>query len=282
MPDKEERAKQAAKHIALMNNVFASETKTSVEGAHIYEDGKGRELDIPEPQFEQTTTSVTTDFATRALYATKGSAVIIDAGAFTRPGGNYEGGAFGPEQVLCSESNLYPILCALKDAYYEKNRGWESGLLFSDRALYVSDVAFSHAGTLRKADVVVIAAPNRKRALENNRSVEGCDQALAFRIEAMLRVAATKGAATLICGAFGCGPQGNDDAQVAGLIKTWLDAHPGVFEHVVFAVPRSSFAAFDAVFGQPKPEEKPVVREKEEDEDESWRDIELPEGVTIG
>ena len=283
MPDKDQRAAQAAKHIALMNNVFASETKASIASACIYEDGQGRELDIPEPAFEQTKTSVTTDFATKALYAVKGSAVVIDAGAFTRPAGNYEGGAFGPEQVLCSESNLYPILCGLRDAYYEKNRGWESGLLFSDRALYLSDVAFSHAGTLRTADVVVIAAPNRKRALENNRSVEGCDQALAFRIEAMLRVAATKGAATLICGAFGCGPQGNDDAQVAGLIKTWLDAHPGVFEHVVFAVPRGSFAAFDAVFGQPKPEAKPAAPEAdEEDEDESWRDIELPEGVTIG
>lgn len=284
MPDKDQRAKQAAKHIALMRNVFSAEIAASAAGAQIYEDGDGRELPIPEPRFEATTTSVTTDFAPKALYATKGSAVIIDAGAFTRPGGNYEGGSFGPEQVLCSESDLYPILCELKDAYYEKNRGWESGLLFNDRALYLHDVAFTRNGALRKADVVVIAAPNRTRALENNRSPEGCDQALSFRIEAMLRVAASGGASTLICGAFGCGPQGNDDAQVAGLVKAWLDAHPGVFEHVVFAVPRGSFEAFDAVFGAPAAAEPAPAPDAQEDtdEDESWRDIELPEGVTLG
>ena len=284
MPDREQRAAQAAKHIALMKGVFSSEIEASIASARIYEDGQGRELELPEAQFEATATSVTTDFAPKALYAATGSAVIIDAGAFTRPGGNYEGGAFGPEQVLCADSDLYPILCGLKDAYYEKNRGWESGQLFSDRALYVPDVAFSRNGSVKKADVVVIAAPNRTRALQNNRSVQGCDQALGFRIEAMLRVAATGGASTLICGAFGCGNQGNDAAQVAGLIKNWIEAHPGIFEQVVFAVPRQSFSAFDAVFGQHEDESRepePNTEPDEAEDEESWRDTELPEGITL-
>ena len=149
--------------------------------------------------------------------------------------------------------------------------------------MYLSDVTFTRNGSIRKAGVVVIAAPNRTRALENHRSPEGIDQALGFRIEALLRIAAANGADTLICNAFGCGALGNDPQQVIGLFKGWLDAHPGVFETVVFAVPRASFDAFDAAFGAPKPEEPTVVATAvDDDEDEFDLDsIELPEGVTL-
>lgn len=280
MPDKEQRAAQAAKHVALMRNVFADEIAASAAGTVIFQDGDGREIDIPEPQFDRTETSVTTAFAIEALFSTRGKAVVIDPGGFTKPAGNYLEGGWGPEQVLCSKSNLYPILHEIRDEFHEKNRGWESGLLFTDRAAYIPKVVFSHEGTTRMADVVVIAAPNRTRALENNRSPEGCDQALGFRIEAMMRVAASHGATTLVCGAFGCGVFGNDDGQVADLIAGWLDAHPGVFERVVFAVPPRNFAAFDARFGHRAPAEEPIAA-PEENEDESWRDIELPEGVTL-
>ena len=287
MPDiREQRQRQAKRHIGLMKNVYAAEIEACAASAKIYEDGEGRELPVPEPQFEATATAVTTDFAAKALYGTSGKAVIIDAGAFTRPGGNYEAGSFGPEQALCSDSALYPVLCALKKSYYDKNRGWECSQLFSDRALYLTDVMFSRNGTPRTADVVVIAAPNRKRALEGGRSPEFCDQVLGFRIEAMLRVAAQGGASTLICGAFGCGPQGNPAAQVIGLIQAWLAAHPGVFENVIFAVPRASEAAFAQAFGRMQREQKPAaMREepqpKDDDDDEDWRTIELPEGVTL-
>lgn len=285
MADRDQRKRTAAKHTSLMKGVFASDIAACVASVKVFEDGQGRELAIPEPRFEKTATRVTMDFAPKALYAAQGKAVLIDPASFTRPGGSYEEGGFGPEQVLCSESDLYPILCGIKKVYHDKNRGWESGQLYTDRAAYLSGVTFSRNGETRNADVVVIAAPNRKRAMENNRSVEGCDQALGFRIEAMLRVAASGGADVLICGAFGCGPQGNADAQVIALIKAWLDAHPGVFEQVVFAVPRSSFDAFEEAFGAAEPEEQPAEaapEEADEDDEDDWRNIELPEGVTLG
>lgn len=288
MADRQERARQAARHTGLMKNVYGADIDATIQSAAIYEDGDGRELAVPEPAFESTHTTVTTDFASKALYGTQGKAVIIDAGAFNHPAGNYETGAFGPEQTLCADSDLYPVLCGLKESYYEKNHGWESGQLFSDRALYLKDVVFSSNGEPRRADVVVIAAPNRTHALENHRSPEGCDQALEFRIEAALRVASQGGAETLIMGAFGCGVLGNSDEKVTGLVKTWLDAHPGVFKTVVFAVPRGSYRAFEAVFGhdEPKVEKKAEEDKKPEDgddgDDEGWRDIELPEGVTLG
>lgn len=283
MPSKEERQAEAKKHIALMKSVFSAETDAAIKSAKFYEDGEGRELPIPEPRFEATATEVTTDFMVTALYKHKGTVALVDPAAFSKPAGGYEEGSFGPEQALCSESNLYPVLSGLKKEYYDKNRGFASGQIYNDHAMYLSDVTFTRNGSIRKAGVVVIAAPNRTRALENHRSPEGIDQALGFRIEALLRIAAANGADTLICNAFGCGALGNDPQQVIGLFKGWLDAHPGVFETAVFAVPRASFDAFDAAFGAPKPEEPAVVATAGDDEGDEFDldSIELPEGVTL-
>ena len=283
MPSKEERQAEAKKHIALMKSVFSKETEGAIQSAKFYEDGEGRELPIPEPRFEATATEVTTDFMVTALYKHKGSVALVDPAAFSKPAGGYEEGSFGPEQALCSESNLYLVLSGLKKEYYDKNRGFASGQIYNDHAMYLSDVTFTRNGSIRKAGVVVIAAPNRTRALENHRSPEGIDQALGFRVEALLRIAAANGADTLICNAFGCGALGNDPQQVIGLFKGWLDAHPGVFETVVFAVPRASYAAFDAAFGAPKPEEPAAAVTADDDEEDEFDldNIELPEGVTL-
>lgn len=281
MPDRDERRNQAAKHIALMRGAFSTETEASIANAVIYEDGEGRALPLPEAAFEATETSVTTSFAPAALQTATGRTAIVDPASFTRPGGAYEDGAFGPEQVLCSESNLYPILCGIRDAYHDKNRGYQSGLLFCDRAVYLPDVAFSHGGTVRKADVIAIPEPLRARALENHRSERECDRALANRIEAALRIAAANGCETLICGAFGCGRLGYDEQQVIGLFRTWIEAHPGVIGHIVFAVPRAHFGAFDAAFGKPMVQAAPAARDEDDEDGFSLDGIELPEGVTL-
>ena len=202
------------------------------------------------------------------------------------PGGAYEDGAFGPEQILCSESNLYPILVAHKRDFYDKNRDYRRGSLFTDRALYVPEVLFSRGGDVRRADVLVIAEPVRAFALENHRSERECDKALADRIEAIFRIAAANGTETLIVGAFGCGRNGYPVEQVIELIQNWIAEHPGAVPNVVFAVPRMHADAFREAFGAPEPERPApvVVAEGENDregDDEDWRNVELPEGVTL-
>ena len=127
MPEREERRAQAAKHLALMKGAFSTETEATVAAARVYEDGEGRELPIPEAVFETTETSVTTAFAPAALRDARGKTVVVDPASFTRPGGGYEDGSFGPEQILCSESNLYSILYGLKSAYHDGNRGCQRG-----------------------------------------------------------------------------------------------------------------------------------------------------------
>ena len=283
MPTREQRQQEAAKHIAFVKTVFGSETKESIANAVVYEDGEGRELELPEPAFESTATRVSSAFPATVVFDSQGKTGVIDTCSFTRPGGNYEDGAFGPEQALCADSNLYPILQGCKKTFFDGNRGYECSMLFTDRALFLPDVMFVRNGVMKKASVVAIAAPNRTRALENHRSERECDANLANRIEAQLRIAAAQGIETLVCGAFGCGSYGNDPAFVAQTYRTWIDAHPGAFKEVVFAVPRSAIEAFEAAFGAPQPaEEEPQATTEEEERDtEDWRTIDLPEGITL-
>lgn len=283
MADRDQRKEQAEKHNALMKGAFAGETAATVEATTIYEEGEGRALELPEAPFEATETLVTTAFAPEALYRFgEGKCTVVDPASFTRPGGGYLDGAFGPEQVLCSDSNLFEVLDGIKRSFHAKNRDYRRGMLFTDRCAYLPDVAFSRGGTVRKADVIAIAEPMRKRALENHRSEAECDHELARRIETILCVAAANGCETLVTGAFGCGRLGYPVQQVIDLFKKWFDAHPGALKRVVFAVPRAHFDAFDAAFGQPKEEAPaPVTVDEDETDDEDWRTIELPEGVTL-
>ena len=284
MVERDERRAQAASHNALMKGAFAHDTEKCIEGVVIYEEGEGRDLELPEAPFEATETLVTSAFAPEALYRLgKGKTVMVDPASFLRPGGAYEDGAFGPEQILCSESNLYQVLCGIRADFHNKNKGYARGQLFTDRAAYLPDVTFSRDGDVRHAGVIAISEPLRGRALENHRSERECDNALATRIETLLRIAAANECETLVCNAFGCGRLGYDEAQVIGVFKDWIAAHPGTIARIVFSVPRAHYAAFDAAFGKPK-EEAPVVEqaEPEENEDEfDWRNVKLPEGVTI-
>ena len=285
MPTKDERKAQAKKHEGLMKGAFATETAATVANATIYEDGEARELELPEAPFDATRTEATTKFTVNAIYDASGKVAVVDPVSFTRPGGNYEEGSFGPEQVLCHESNLYQVLCGMKRSYHDANRGFARGQLFTDRAMLLPDVVFLDRGQIHKTGVIAIPEPNRTRALENHRSENECDTCLAQRIESILRIAAVNGYETLVMGAFACNRENYDPQQVINLIRSWIDAHPGAIGTIVFAVPRALFDVFDEAFGQPAEETAPEVVAPEadgDDEDEFDLDnIELPEGVTL-
>ena len=74
--------------------------------------------------------------------------------------------------------------------------------------------------------------------------------------------------------------------QVIELIQNWIAEHPGAVPNVVFAAPRMYADAFREAFGAPEPERPApvVVAEDEGDregDDEDWRNVELPEGITL-
>lgn len=237
MPTKEERAKEARKHYGMAKGLFAAETAKAIETAVIYEDGDGRSLELPEPRFESTTVDVAWSSAARVLARAQGKVCILDPANFRTPGGNYLNGGWSPEEQLCAEGNLLPILEGLREPYYDANRHDVHGGLNSDRAVYLTDVVFTTSGAVEHYDILVCAPPNRRFALENNRSAAECDLDLANRVQAIMHIAAANNVDTLVLNAFGCGFFGNDDAQVAGLFKQWIDAHEGQFQAVMFAIP---------------------------------------------
>lgn len=283
---RKQRQKEAAKHVALMRGVFASDIAETVEHCVIYEDGEGRALTLPDAPFEKTATSVTTAFATAALQQIDGHVALVDPCGFTRPGGSYLAGGWGAEQIICADSDLYPVLDALRPVYHDGNRGYAAGQLFTDRAVFLPNIVFNRNGEIRKADVIALPEPNYQRAKENNRGQAECDQAIENRINTFLNIATANGCETVICGAFGCGRQGFPTDQVIGIFQAWLQAHPGSLKQVVFAVPRAQFDAFDEAFGAPAPEVEEEARpavEAEADDPDAFdvHEVDLPEGVTL-
>lgn len=280
MPTKEERASEAKKHNGLVRGVFASEIENAIESAVIYEDGEGRELPIPEARFEETRVGVAWDSLANVIEGAAGKVCVLDPASFTRPGGNYLGGGWSPEEQICAESNLFPVLEGLKGRFHDANRQSGRGGLNSDRAIYLSNIVFTTAGVTKTRDVLAISPVNRRLALQNNRPEAECDMDLANRIEALMRITAANEPDTLVLCAFGCGFFENDPTRVANLFKRWLDEHPGLFERVVFAIAGGpSLDAFRAVFPEEESrraavEEEPQEgRDAEDDEDEDGTDV---------
>lgn len=275
MATKEERAEEAKRHVGLARGVFESDIARAVESATIYEDGQGRDLELDEPRFEQTEAVVAWGPLARAIFQASGKVCVVDPASYRTPGGNYLAGGWSPEAQICAESMLFPVLEGLQEAYFDSNRQSGRGGLCTDRAVYVKDVAFTTEGTMKKRDVLVIAPPNRRFALENHRSEAECAMDLKNRINALLTIAAAQGVETLVVTPFGCGALENDPATVAGHFKEWLDAHPGQFQRVVFSIAGGpSLDAFREFF----PEERRAVKVVEEvtdapEEDEDATDI---------
>lgn len=279
MPTKEERKAEAKKHNGLVRGVFASEIRASIESAVVYEDGDGRELELPEPRFSETEAVVAWDTLARVIERASGKVCVLDPANYRTPGGNYLGGGWSPEEQICAESALFPVLEGLREAYYDGNRQSGRGGLNTDRALYLSDVVFTTGGVTKKRDVLAIAPVNRRFALENHRSEAECDIDLAHRIEALMRIAAVNEVDTFVLCAFGCGFFENDPTQVAELFKAWLDAHPGQFQRVVFAIAGGpSLDAFRAVFPQEHDRRAELAQEQvvedDDDDEEEGTDVE--------
>ena len=275
MPTKEQRQADARKHVGLAKGVFASDIAKTIETAVLYEDGEGRDLETPDARFETTKIEVKRIDAAEAVSSAKGKACVLDFASYRQPGGGYMNGGWAQEEALCAESNLFPILEGLRDVYYEPNRQTMRGGLYSDRALYLTDVIFTTGGGMKKRDVIVCAAVNRRFALQNHRSEPECDIDMMHRVQTVMHIAAAHEVDTLVLGAFGCGIFGNDPVKVARMFDDWLKAHPGQFENVVFAIPGGpNFDAFHAEFptDEPKQADTPAAHDPDYDEeDDDWR-----------
>ena len=291
MPTRDERAEQAAKTCARMKAVFSKETQSVIDTVKLYNEGDGWNLPVPQGEGE-TQVRIERGNIARALFGIDEKTCVLDPASFTRPAASFMAGGWGPEAMLCAASNLYLVLESMKESFYDKNKPYFSDGLFNDRAAYLSGVTFIDSGKTKQADVLVMAEPDRKRALQSGRRSEAeCDVQLRHRIQSALGIAAANGCTAFVASGFACGFSGNAPELVASIFKEWLEQHPGVFAQVVFVLGANEVVdAFSNVFpgalkkAEPKKEEVAAKEsEQAEDDEDDMTDIPAPnaDGVWV-
>ncbi len=285
---RDERAAQAKQHIAEVDAKLSTDVARSLAELKRYDTMPVATAEGCMP----TVSVVDQDSVAAVLERGRGLAsacdlALLDFASFTNPGGGYDRGSWAQEEALCAESTLFNVLREQRAWYGENRRRNINCELYRNRGLVVPKVRFERDQYHSYADVIVVAAPNARRARENYRIDDATLRAaMRERIRFVLAIADELGHKKLILGAYGCGVFGWDAAQVAELFRAELATGAHVAEQVVFAIPRArfdenlpkfqhAFAAFPDKNDQPykKPVAEPRREErKEQDEDEEEED----------
>lgn len=286
---RDERAAAAAAHIAEVDAGLAADVARSADGVKAYDGMPKVEVEGAVP----TVTVVDQDSVGAILERGRGIAsacdlAVLDFASFTNVGGGYDRGFWGQEQALCAESTLFNVLRAQRGWYGENRRRNINCELYRNRGLVVPKVRFEREQYHSYADVIVVAAPNARRARDNYHIDDATLVAtMRDRIRFALAIADELGHDKLVLGAYGCGAFGWEAGKVAELFREELASGAHVATQVVFAIPRTrydenfprfehAFAAFpeanDAPYVKLSDRPKREVKRVEEDEDEEdWR-----------
>lgn len=237
-------AKEAKRHVRNMFRKYRTDIMRSVNNSIIY--------DEIEPQQAQGTTTVkvlNTDTVSALIQEKQGKTAVLNFASYYNPGGGYLWDTMAQEEALCSESTLYNVLSHKRfETFYEENGKDVHDYLFTNRGIYSPHINFERNGICTPADVITVAAPNRRRQASSTE--EENSKALKERIDFILDIAQAQGVETLILGAFGCGVFGQNPTEVAQYFQDGLDSHH--FNKVVFAIMpdkiNTNYLAFKAIF----------------------------------
>lgn len=222
------------------------EVARAVRGTVLCRPGSFERLELPvrsggAPRIEVTPEK--TGEAARRLVEREGATrvVALNFASAKNPGGGFLGGARAQEEDLARCSALYACLLAQPD-YYARNRE-EPSPLYTDHLIYSPDVPFFRDEGLALlerpflASILTSPAPNAGEALKRDAGLRPrLHEVLQSRALTVLQVAAHQGHRTLVLGAWGCGVFRNEPQAVARAFSRALEALPGAFERVVFAV----------------------------------------------
>lgn len=239
--------------------VASAETEVTAEPAHAEEATETESApaaEEPAPVLPEVT--VLDASATQAIldngrgYAQFCDMAVLDFASFTNPGGGYIQGYLGQEATLCADSYLYNVLDKQRKWYGENRRRNINCELYRNRALVVPAVRFDRNHVHAYADVIVVAAPNVKRARQEYRvSDDALLDALRDRIRFVLAICDELGREKLVLGAWGCDNNGFDAEAVAELFRKELASGDFKVKQVFFAVPSTrwdeDFAKFEHV-----------------------------------
>lgn len=242
-PRKQARAREAQRHTEQMAARFGREIERSTAGIRRFEAPVKTQVEGHVPEVRV----LDADAVAAILENGRGRAefcdlAVLDFASFTSPGGGYIRGSWAQEEALCAESFLYNVLEKQGDWYGENRRRNINCDLYRNRALVVPKVRFSREKIHAYADVLVVAAPNARRAREEYKVKEdSLVRAMRDRIRFALDIVDALGHKQVVLGAWGCGAFGWDADLVAELFREELAAGAHGIELAIFAVPRDRF-----------------------------------------
>lgn len=245
--NRNKNAKLAQQHTEDMEEKYSEKIKDSISHSIIY----GTPDKIPAnttSDAEPTFIFDNIDSASAAAKHAQGKTAILNFASYKNPGGKFIEGSAAQEECLCHESFLYNVLKEMP-GYYEYNRQNKNRALYHNRGIYTPDVIFEKDGETFTADVITVAAPNRKAA-EKYCNIEEAENLahLHARIEFIRRIAEENKVETLILGAFGCGVFGQEARIVANSIRE-IFRYTSI-KNIILAVPgkNENVNAFRRVF----------------------------------
>ena len=284
--DRKANIEKAIKHTKEMDERFFAFTKSSSERADFFRQLPGDILtkctglkcrERPEILMTcKSTTDVVFENSTNSLYS---NITVLDFADYLKPGGMFMEGSMAQEESICHKSNLYNIL-TYGDQFSEHFRDnhkifdQSGNHAYSDACVMIPSVIFADDKNRQKrrtvADVIVLAAPNKRHLDTDNLTESYFDYVLRKRIEMIFKasymfykkrgiitedehVSFGKSEAfhlfmfddngsnikqTLVLGAFGCGVFRNDPRRVAEIMIDCISkGYANMYDRVIFAIP---------------------------------------------
>lgn len=284
--DRKANIEKAIKHTKEMDELFFAFTKSSSERADFFRQLPGDILTKctglkcrEHPEIVMTcksTTDVVFENSTNSLYS---NITVLDFADYLKPGGMFMEGSMAQEESICHKSNLYNIL-TYGDRFSEHFRDnhkifdQSGNHAYSDACVMIPSVIFADDKNRQKrrtvADVIVLAAPNKRHLDTDNLTESDFDYVLRKRIDMIFKasymfykkrgiitedehVSFGKSEAfhlfmfddngsnikqTLVLGAFGCGVFRNDPRRVAEIMIDCISkGYANMYDRVIFAIP---------------------------------------------
>lgn len=284
--DRKANIEKAIKHTKEMDERFFSFTKSSSERADFFRQLPGDILtkctglkcrERPEILMTcKSTTDVVFENSTNSLYS---NITVLDFADYLKPGGMFMEGSMAQEESLCHKSNLYNIMTygdQFSEHFADNKEAFQRSKnhAYSDACVMIPSVIFADDKNRQKrrtvADVIVLAAPNKRHLDTDNLTESYFDYVLRKRIEMIFKasymfykkrgiitedehVSFGKSEAfhlfmfddngsnikqTLVLGAFGCGVFRNDPRRVAEIMIDCISkGYANMYDRVIFAIP---------------------------------------------
>lgn len=165
-----DKAKEAKQHVRTMSRKYRTDIQRSVDKSIIYD-----EIEPQRAQGETKIKVLNTDTVSALIQEKHDKTALLNFASYYNPGGGYLWGTMAQEEALCSESTLYNV----------------HDYLFTNRGIYTPHVNFERSNICTPADVITVAAPNRRRQASS--TAEENSKALQERIDFILDIAQAQG-----------------------------------------------------------------------------------------